>query len=200
MGVRALALFPPHSCTPPFSHLPPTALTHTHRYSDSACTVHVSVDASSGSMNTDSMIDTIMPAGAEACFPETGSLAGKYTKAIADSTGVTFSQFTVADCTGTAAETTKVTPGKCTSFTAKMAKFSTSTLEAHRAPAKLASSRATALPRRVPRRLGSASQRWLAWLRLPSPTSCESARGASREATTPQSLSGREKNVATVSN
>ena len=65
-------------------------------------------------MNTDSMIDTIMPAGAEACFPETGSLAGKYTKAIADSTGVTFSQFTVADCTGTAAETTKITPAKCT--------------------------------------------------------------------------------------
>ena len=69
-------------------------------------------------MNMDSMIDTIMPAGAEVCFPETGSLAGKYTKAIADSTGVTFSQFTVADCTGAAAETTKITPAKCTSLPA----------------------------------------------------------------------------------
>jgi hypothetical protein len=59
-----------------------------------------------------------MPAGAEVCLSETGYNAGKYTKVIADSTGVTFSQFTVADCTGAAAETTKITPAKCTSLPA----------------------------------------------------------------------------------
>ena len=70
----------------------------------------------------DSLADYILPAGAEVCVAETGSLAGKYSKIIADSTGVTVSQHTVADCTGTAAETTKVTPGKCTSFPAAYSK------------------------------------------------------------------------------
>ena len=73
--------------------------------------VHASL--SSGPLNIDSLSDYIMPAGAEVCMAGTDSLAGKYMKMIADSTGVTLSLHTVADCTGTA-ETTKVTPGKCT--------------------------------------------------------------------------------------
>jgi len=76
----------------------------------------------SNSACMDSLYDFILPAGAEVCVPETGSLAGKYSKIIADSTGVTVSQHTVADCTGTAAETTKVTPGKCTPLPAAYTK------------------------------------------------------------------------------
>ena len=76
--------------------------------------VHSSVTPGSDTPSMDSLADYILPAGAEVCVEETGSLAGKYSKIIADSTGVTVSQHTVADCTGTAAETTKVTPGKCT--------------------------------------------------------------------------------------
>ena len=73
--------------------------------------VHASV---SSGLNIDSYFDFIMPAGAEVCMAGTDSLAGKSSKIIADSTGVTLSLHTVADCTGTAAETTKITPGKCT--------------------------------------------------------------------------------------
>ena len=106
------------SLLPPASHLPPTALTHTHRYSDSECMVHSTVTPGSGMPSMDSLADFILPAGAEVCVAETGSLAGKYSKIIADSTGVTLSQHTAADCTGTAAGTIKITPGKCTLLSA----------------------------------------------------------------------------------
>ena len=76
--------------------------------------VHASVTSGASPINIDSLSDYIMPAGAEVCMAGTDSLAGKSSKIIADSTGVTLSLHTVADCTGTAAETTKVTPGKCT--------------------------------------------------------------------------------------
>ena len=84
--------------------------------------VHVSVTPGSGTPSMDSFMDFILPAGADVCVAETGSSAGKYTKMIADSTGVTVSQHTVADCTGTAAETIKVTPGKCTPLPAAFSK------------------------------------------------------------------------------